>query len=81
MGKIFTDVSFFSCLQFPEQQTKEIINAEIDLNQLRMQSAIYSLDPGDKLKDYHKAINDACFEITKENPSLVHDKKNLQKLA
>ena len=46
-----------------------------------MQSAIYSLDPGDKLKDYHKAINDACFEITKENPSLVHNKKNLQKLA
>ena len=46
-----------------------------------MQSAIYSLDPGDKLKDYHKAINDACFEIIKQNPSLVHDKKNLQKLA
>lgn len=46
-----------------------------------MQSAIYSLDPGDKLKDYYKAINDACFEITKQNPSLVHDKKNLQKLA
>ena len=46
-----------------------------------MQSAISSLDPGDKLKDYHKAINDACFETTKQNPSLVHDKENLQKLA
>ena len=46
-----------------------------------MQSAIYSLDPVDKLKDYHKAINDACFETTKQNPSLVHDKKNLQKFA
>ena len=45
-----------------------------------MQSAIYSLDPGDKLKDYHKAINDACFEITKENPSLVHDKKIFKSL-
>ena len=44
-----------------------------------MQSAIYSLDPGDKLKDYHKAINDACFEITKQNPSLVHDKKKSSK--
>lgn len=45
-----------------------------------MQSAIYSLDPGDKLKDYHKAINDACFEITKQNPSLVHDKKIFKSL-
>ena len=48
-----------------------------------MQSAIYFLDSGDKLKDYHKAIYDAGFEIAKENPSLVHDKKKkkLQKLA
>ena len=45
-----------------------------------MQSAVYSLDPGDKLKDYHKAINDACFETTKQNPSLVHDKKIFKSL-
>lgn len=66
---------FPDCSSLSNKPKSSHSNAEVDLNQLRMQSAIYSLDPGDKLKDYLKAINDACFEIAKENLSLVHDKK------
>ena len=66
---------FPDCSSLSNKPKSNHSNAEVDLNQLRMQSAIYSLDPGDKLKDYLKAINDACFGMAKENLSLVHDKK------
>lgn len=49
--------------------------------ELRKNSAIYSLKPTDKLFNYHKSINDACLELCKQQPSLLRDKVQLQKLA
>ena len=44
---------------------------ELNVDELRKQSAIYSLNQNDKLLYYHTAINEACFELAKENPALL----------
>ena len=53
---------------------------ELNVDELRKQSAIYSLNQN-KLLHYHTAINKACFELAKENPSLVNKKPEMLKLA
>lgn len=49
--------------------------------ELMKNSEIYSLNANDKLLNYHKAINDACFELCKQQHSLLQDKLELQRLA
>lgn len=57
------------------------MTVELDGDELRRRSAVYSLNPGDKLLNYHTAINEACFELVKVNPSLVYKKSEMLKLA
>ena len=49
---------------------------------LKDRAKIYSLkDPTEKLYDYHKAINEAAYKIALENPMIVGNKTELNKLA
>lgn len=53
----------------------------VDVEKIRKDSQIYTLKPDDKLLEYHRAINEAAFSIAKENPLLIMNKNELQKLA
>jgi hypothetical protein len=53
----------------------------VDLNRIRQESQIYQLKSDDKLYDYHKAINGACFSEAMKDPTLLKNKHKLQKLA
>lgn len=53
----------------------------VHVEKIRKDSQIYTLKPDDKLLEYHQAINEAAFSIAKENPLLIMNKNELQKLA
>lgn len=53
----------------------------MDVEALKERTKIYSLDPKDKLYNYHKAINDARYQLAGENPMLIWDSSKLTKLA
>ena len=53
----------------------------VDLNRISQESQIYQLKSDDKLYDYHKAINNACFLEAMKDPTLLKNKHELQKLA
>lgn len=53
----------------------------LDPEEIRKKSQIYQLKHDDKLLDYHRAINEASFEIVMKNPSLLCSKSELQNQA
>ena len=53
----------------------------LDPDKVCRESQIYQLKPDDKLLDYHKAINEAAFDIALKNPTLLCSKLELQKQA
>ena len=53
----------------------------INVDNIRKESQIYQLKPDDKLFEYHKAINEACFSEAMRDPTLLKDKKELQRIA
>lgn len=58
------------------------MNLPVDIGTLKTRAKIYSLkDPNEKLYHYHKAINEAAYQIALENPMVVENKTELIKLA
>ena len=65
--------------QTPSFVVKQTINVDVD--KIRKESQIYQLKADDKLYEYHKAINEACFAEAMKNPILLKNKLELQNLA
>ncbi len=58
------------------------VTLPVDIGVLKDQAKIYSLrDPNEKLYNYHKAINEAAYQIALENLMIVGNKTELNKLA
>lgn len=54
----------------------------MDTSQLKEMTQIYSLrNPNEKLYNYHKAINDAAYDMALQNPVLAGKKGELSKLV
>ena len=58
----------------------EVLNyqkVDINVDSIRKESQIYQLKPDDKLFEYHKAVNEACFSEAMKDPTLLKNKKEL----
>ncbi|CAB3980276.1 DNA fragmentation factor subunit alpha-like [Paramuricea clavata] len=63
-------------------KTPTNVTLPVDIGMLKDQAKIYSLiDTNEKLYNYHKAINEAAYQIALENPMIVGNKTELNKLA
>lgn len=60
---------FFNFKAKDESSAKEQVT--VDIEKIRAATKIYSLKEGDKLMEYHRAINEAMFEAGKENPHFL----------
>ncbi|XP_028407557.1 uncharacterized protein LOC114530175 [Dendronephthya gigantea] len=63
-------------------ETPKTVTLPVDTGTLKDRAKIYSLkDTNEKLYNYHKAINEAAYQIALEDPMIVGNKTELNKLA